>query len=85
MKLTKRRKVELHLIAEGYITSWEAIEQYGVTRLSAVIYNLKHDGWTFETEMVPFEDRFGDTGYYAKYIVKHVGRETFQKEFCKFG
>jgi hypothetical protein len=76
MKLTKRRKVELHLIAEGYITSWEAIEQYGVTRLSAVIYCLKHDGWTFETEKIPFEDRFGDKGHYAKYIVKHVGRET---------
>ena len=79
MRLTKRRKVELHLIEEGYITSWEAIEQYGVTRLSAVIYNLKHDGWTFETETIPFEDRFGDKGHYAKYIVKHVGKQTFKK------
>ena len=79
MKLTKRRKVELHLIAEGYITSWEAIEQYGVTRLSAVIYCLKHDGRPFETALIPFEDRFGDIDYYAKYIVKHVGKETFKK------
>jgi hypothetical protein len=76
MRLTKRRKIEIHLLEEGHITSWEAIEQYGVTRLSAVIYNLKHDGWTFETEMIPFTDRYGDTGHYAKYTLKHAGRQT---------
>lgn len=75
-KLTKRKKIELHLLEEGSITSWEAIEQYGVTRLSAIIYNLKHDNWAFETETVPFTDRYGDTGQYAKYILKRVGRET---------
>lgn len=76
MRLTKRRKIELHLIEEGSITSWEAIELYGQTRLSAVIYNLKKAGWTFETETIKFKDRFGDEGSYAKYIVKHVGDET---------
>ena len=76
MRLTKRRKIELHLIEEGSITSWEAIEQYGVTRLSAVIYNLKKDNWTFETENIEFVDRFGDKGNYAKYILKHAGRQT---------
>lgn len=76
MGLTKQRKIELHLIEEGSITSWEAIEQYGVTRLSAIIYVLKDRGWTFETEDIEFEDRFGDKGVFTKYILKSIGKQS---------
>lgn len=71
-KLTKQKKIELHLIEEGSITSWEAIEQYGVTRLSAIIYNLKKEGWEFEWEDIKFTDRYGDEGTFRKYILRHA-------------
>lgn len=39
---TKTKKVMEHLLNIGNITSWEAIELYRATRLSAIIFNLKH-------------------------------------------
>ena len=45
---TKKRMIELHLIEHGSITSWEAIQLFAATRLSAVIHALKEsEGWVF--------------------------------------
>lgn len=69
--MTKTEKVRLHLIEEGNITSWEAIEQYSATRLSAIIYNLRHNyGMNIENEKIDFTDRFGDKSYYVKYVYR---------------
>lgn len=69
--MTKTEKVRLHLIEEGNITSWEAIEQYSATRLSAIIYNLRHHyGMNIENEKINFTDRFGDKSYYVKYVYR---------------
>ena len=40
-KTSKTKKVLEHLQKYGSITSWQAIELYGATRLSAIIYNLR--------------------------------------------
>ena len=37
--MNKTKAVMLHLQEKGSITSWEAIKEYGATRLSAIIYN----------------------------------------------
>ena len=37
---TKHFRVKNHLIKNGTIDSWTAIELYGATRLSAIIFNL---------------------------------------------
>lgn len=37
----KARQVEEHLKKYGSITSWEAIQNYKATRLSAIIFNLR--------------------------------------------
>lgn len=42
--MTKTQKVLNHLRENGSITSWEAIQQYGATRLSAIIFNLRKKG-----------------------------------------
>lgn len=69
--MTKTEKVRLHLIEEGNITSWEAIEQYSATRLSAIIYNLRHNyNMNIENEKINFTDRFGDKSYYVKYVYR---------------
>ena len=40
MKTNKTQQVLNHLIANGKIDTWKAIELYGATRLSAIIFNL---------------------------------------------
>ena len=68
--MNKTSKVQLHLIEKGSITSWEAIKEYGATRLSAIIFNLRARGMNIETVMTEFTDRFGDKSKFAKYVLK---------------
>lgn len=63
----KTQLVLEHLIEHGSITSWEAIEMYGATRLSAIIFNLRKH-YLIETMIIEFVDRYGNVGSYAKYI-----------------
>ena len=66
--MTKTEKVKIHLEEIGYITSLEAIKEYGATRLSAIIFNLRHKyGMTIDNEWVEFTDRFGSKSRYVKY------------------
>ena len=47
---TKTGKVLAHLQTEGSITSWEAIQLYRATRLSAIIFNLRDEGYDILSE-----------------------------------
>lgn len=38
---TQKSMILKHLKDVGNITSWEAIKEYGATRLSAIIYDFK--------------------------------------------
>ena len=68
--MNKTKAVMLHLQEYGNITSWEAIKEYGATRLSAIIYNLRHKyEMNIKNEMIEFTDRFGNKAMYAKYIL----------------
>ena len=66
---TKTSKVLEHLKNNGTITSLEAIDLYGATRLSAIIYNLRVRGYNIKTEDMPFVDRFGQAAHYGKYVL----------------
>ena len=69
-KMTKTKAVLLHLEQYGNITSWEAIKEYGATRLSAIIFNLRHKyDMNIVSEMVEFKDRYGTKTNYAKYVL----------------
>lgn len=67
--MTKTQKVLNHLREKGSITSWEAIQLYGATRLSAIIFNLRKKGIEIKSEMTEFTDRYGDTFHFAKYVL----------------
>jgi hypothetical protein len=41
--LSQRRMILEHLIDRGSITSWEAIQEYGITRLACYINMLKRE------------------------------------------
>jgi len=49
MQKTKMRLIKKHLIEKGSIDSWTAIELYGVTRLSAIIFNLRMNGHNIDS------------------------------------
>lgn len=66
-KISKTQKVLEHLIIHGHITSWEAIELYGATRLSAIIYNLRKN-YDIETIDKKGMDRYGNNSSFADYV-----------------
>lgn len=70
-KINKHQKVLEHLKEHGTITSLEAIELYGATRLSAIIFNLRKRGFDIETVDLPFTDRFGTKSHYGKYVLNN--------------
>ena len=65
----KTKLVKEHLLTHGSITSWEAIQDYGATRLSSIIFNLRKS-YDIITQDIAFTDRFGNTGSYARYVLK---------------
>lgn len=70
MKMTQKEMVFKHLQEFGSITSWEAIMEYGATRLSDIIYRLRNDGYNIKSETVSTKNRYGEHTHFAKYILK---------------
>lgn len=66
-RITKTDKVLEHLQKNGSITSWEAIELYGATRLSAIIFNLRKK-FNIQSVDETFIDRFNNVSTYTKYV-----------------
>ncbi len=61
---TKKGKVKAYLLAGNTITSWEAIEKFRCTRLSAVIKDLEdRDGLTIDRVRI-YEDKTNYTMYW---------------------
>lgn len=67
--MNKSELVRQHLLKYGSITSWQAINLYGETRLSDVILKLRQKGWDIRTIMCEMTDRYGNEGQYAKYVL----------------
>lgn len=68
--MNQSERVLRHLRDSGSITSFEAIREYGFTRLSAIIFNLKKDGYRFEDEMIGTVNRYGEKVSFKRYILK---------------
>lgn len=54
---------------EGSITSKDAIEEFGATRLSSIIFSLRKQGYDIETHMEVGINRYGRTMEYARYVL----------------
>ena len=65
--MTQVEMVLKHMQDTGSITTWQAIKEYGCTRLSGKIYLLKKKGYKLGKETVSFTNRYGSKGTYAKY------------------
>ena len=58
--MNKSKMVLDWLKTHAGITSMEAFENFGATRLSAIIFELKRKGYDIETVMVDGRDRYGN-------------------------
>ncbi len=56
-----------HLKKYGSITSYEAIKEYGATRLSAIIFNHRKEGYDIDSIPLTKKTRFGRNTTIAKY------------------
>lgn len=67
--MKKTAKIKAHLEREGRITSLEAFQMYNATRLSSIIYNLRHEGMKISTEMQYTRTAEGEPVQYGVYIL----------------
>lgn len=70
MKFTQKEMVLRHLENIGSITSKEAIDRYGITRLAGVIWELKNKGHKISSKMVAVPNRYGEVCYVAEYTLE---------------
>ena len=68
------------LTSGNSITSMEAFRNYGMTRLSGIIFVLRKRGYNIDTIMIEGKNRFGKDTRYAKYrlneIMPYMDHET---------
>tara|TARA_R110000824_G_scaffold286376_1_gene474527 strand:- start:432 stop:710 length:279 start_codon:yes stop_codon:yes gene_type:complete len=57
-----------HLKTYGNITSYEAIKEYGATRLASIIFNHRKNGYKIDSNSLEVKTRFGRTTNIAKYL-----------------
>ena len=68
-KTTKSSEVLKHLKVKGSITSLEAFQLYGATRLSSIIFELRKKGYNIKTTDGTCIDRYGHRCNFAKYVL----------------
>ena len=66
-KMSQSKEVLKHLQVHKTITSMEAINLYGATRLSAIIFDLRKAGYNIVTHTKITKNRYGNTTPYAEY------------------
>lgn len=69
MAVSLNSLVAIHLMKYRKITSQEAFELYGNTRLSSSIYELRAQGYPIETTIKEGYNRYGQPMRYAEYSV----------------
>lgn len=68
-KLTQCDKVLRHLRDHGYITSLEAINEYGIQRLAARIADLKKRGIPIASMRTTGKNRYEEPVNYSVYVL----------------
>lgn len=68
-KLTHKDRVLRHLQRYGKITTWDAIKDYGNTRLSQYIMLLRRENYVIINKRINFKNRFKENGHYDEYIL----------------
>jgi len=64
------REIVEYMRTHDFITSMDAWEMWGVTRLASIIHNLRTHGYDIDTVNINTITRFRETTHYARYILK---------------
>lgn len=56
----------------GSITTWQAYQDLGVTRLASRIWDLKQLGYELKKTRINTKNRYGDNTHYDEYRLKAV-------------
>lgn len=56
-----------YMVQHNGITSYDAIRELGITRLSARIFELRDQGWDIDSSWVQTTNRHGKPCRFAKY------------------
>ena len=67
--MTKSEIVLKHIEEYGHITSWEAMQEYGINQLHPVITDLRKAGIPIKREMVSQKNLYGDTVSFDRYSI----------------
>ena len=69
MKKQKTQKSEVLKFMQTHkgITSIQAFERFGITRLADIIYKLPQEGFEIESEQLTTKNRYGHVVNYARY------------------
>ena len=82
MALSQTKLILQHLLEHGSITSYDAFNLYGATRLSAIIFNLRHNDWyDIETTFAKVTTRFDKKTKIAVY--KLHNKEGCEQQWVK--
>ena len=68
--MTQCEQVLQHMRDHGSISTIEAFFNYGITRLSARIWELRRDGYDINTDLVTVKSEKGVKKHYARYKIK---------------
>lgn len=66
-KKSQRQVLLEYLMTHDSITSMQAFEMFGITRISSVIFDLRKAGHNILTEEIDGENRYGTKVTYGKY------------------
>lgn len=94
-EITQEIRVLNYMLDFGSISSWEAIKELGITRISARIFNLRKKGYFIENEWEYTTNRYGDKIKYVRYTLnkektfdfstktQEMGKSTLNSVLCE--
>lgn len=67
--MSDKQRILAYMEEHGSITPWDAIREFGCTRLGARIWDLRRDGHSITAKMETGVDRHGEPFRYSRYTL----------------
>ena len=67
--LTQKDRIIRHLKDKESITSLEAMQEYGIMRLTSRVCELKDEGYRIRSEFVSSKNRYNEPVSFSKYTL----------------
>ena len=78
-EITQEDRVLQFMRDTGSITSWQAIQEFGITRLSAKIFTLKQKRYEITKTTKCAKNRYGDPVHFAVYKLANSKENKFKE------